>query len=311
MITTVTLNAAVDKAYQIEKMEPHTVMRVRECVATAGGKGLNVARVVAALGYPVSATGFLGGFNGQYVRSLIQGTGITDDFFSVSGETRTCVNVLDDGGGSTEYLEPGLQVNQTDIEAFSAHYRKAIENSTVVTLSGSMPCGCPPDYYKSLIEIAKKAGKQVVLDSSGEALRLGVEALPDLIKPNSDEISALMDGQTGPDAAIKAAMALHQKGIAYVALSQGEKGAVMVCAKGILRAQAPKINAVNTVGCGDAMLGALAVALQQDMQPEEMLAFAVEVSAASAMNAKTGGLSLVDLQSIRGSVVVDREERYI
>lgn len=311
MITTVTLNAAVDKAYQIEKMEPHTVMRVRECVATAGGKGLNVAHVVAALGYPVSATGFLGGFNGQYVRSLIQGTGITDDFFSVSGETRTCVNVLDDGGGSTEYLEPGLQVNQTDIEAFSAHYRKAIQKSTVVTLSGSMPRGCPPDYYKSLIEIAKKSGKQVVLDSSGEALRLGVEALPDLIKPNSDEISALMDGQTGPDAAIKAAMALHQKGIAYVALSQGEKGAVMVCAKGILRAQAPKINAVNTVGCGDAMLGALAVALKQNMQPEEMLAFAVEVSAASAMNAKTGGLSLVDLQSIRGSVVVDREERYI
>lgn len=308
MITTVTLNAAVDKTYRVETMQPNTVMRVRECVATAGGKGLNVAKVAAALGGRVNATGFLGGYTGGYLRSLLQGSGVEDAFMEVPGETRTCINVMDDAGASTEYLEPGLHLQAQDVDAFLPHFEAAISESAVVTLSGSMPGGCPQGYYQTLVKLARAAGRQVVLDSSGEALRLGLEALPTIIKPNTDELAALLGAPPTPEAALAEALRLHRKGIPYVVLSQGAKGAAMVCGAGVFTAKAPGINAVNPVGCGDAMVAALAVALERGLPPAEMLAFAVEVSAASAMHPQTGGLSAQQHAALQGTVVVKQEE---
>lgn len=305
MITTVTLNAAVDKTYRVKAMLPGTVMRVEECIATAGGKGLNVARIIAAVGQEVNATGFLGGYNGQYVRSLLKGTGIEDEFFLVEGETRTCINVMSEDGTSTEYLEPGFTVNAQQADAFLKQFALVIEKSKVVTISGSMPKGCPEDFYKTLIQLAENSGKQVILDSSGAALTHGIKALPTLIKPNKDEIAALVQGEVTHKKAVEAAKSLCKEGIEYVVLSQGKEGATMVCQRGGLRAKAPKVEAVNPVGCGDSMVGALAVALQKKMPAAQMLAYAVEVSAASAMNEKTGGLSLRDYEAVQGQVTVE------
>ena len=109
MITTVTMNTSLDKLYRVGRLEDGTVMRVREVVNTAGGKGLNVSKVAALLGERVTATGFIGGFNGAHVRALLAGTGVEDAFVDSGVETRACINVIDcETGSSTEFLEPGL-----------------------------------------------------------------------------------------------------------------------------------------------------------------------------------------------------------
>ena len=111
MILTVTMNASLDKTYRVARLDTGTVMRVREVSDTAGGKGLNVARVAALLGEEVRATGFLGGFNGGRIRTLLSGSGVEDAFVDTGVETRACINVMDDATGeSTEFLEPGMPV---------------------------------------------------------------------------------------------------------------------------------------------------------------------------------------------------------
>ena len=144
MITTVTMNAALDKAYFMEKaIENGTVMRVSRCHTTAGGKGLNVARAIAICGGQVQATGLVGGFNGQYLESLLDQDKIPHQFGHVAGETRSCINILDPGYGSTEYLEPGFTVSPEEEQEFMERFPDIIRDSDVVTISGRLP----PDFW--------------------------------------------------------------------------------------------------------------------------------------------------------------------
>ena len=176
MITTVTLNVAIDKFYLVDQFETGKVTRVRECVATAGGKGLNVARIVSLLGEQVTAAGFIGGHSGRYVEEILQNSGIQSDFTHVDGESRSCINITDKNEKSTELLEPGVTVIERDIKTFFEKYRRLIDRSEVVTLSGSAPSGCGADIYGKLILLAKQGGKKVLLDTSGENLRRGINA---------------------------------------------------------------------------------------------------------------------------------------
>ena len=142
MITTVTLNASIDKAYHMtEKIENGTVMRVAKTDNSAGGKGLNVARVIKLCGVDSKATGLVGGFNGQYLESLLDADGIKHEFGHIQGETRSCINILDPGYGSTEYLEGGCNVTKEEEADFLNKFPEIIKDSDVVTISGSAPKG--------------------------------------------------------------------------------------------------------------------------------------------------------------------------
>ena len=192
MITTVTLNASIDKAYHMtEKIENGTVMRVAKTDNSAGGKGLNVARVIKLCGVDSKATGLVGGFNGQYLESLLDADGINHEFGHIQGETRSCINILDPGYGSTEYLEGGCNVTKEEEADFLNKFPEIIKDSDVVTISGSAPKGMGKDIYQKLIKVIKDQGKQVILDTSGEYLEKGLESQPTMVKPNEDEIELL------------------------------------------------------------------------------------------------------------------------
>lgn len=307
MITTVTLNAALDKEYRLQTLQPGTVMRVAACEATAGGKGLNVARVASAMGEPVCASGFLGGHTGAQIEEKLRRTPIRPRFVSVAGESRTCINVIEDDGRSTEFLEAGFEADENDLERFLSAYVDLVRESDVITLNGSLPKGCPDDFYAKLIRLARQEGVPVLLDSSGTALLRGLEALPALVKPNRDELRGLLQtDDCGMDQSIEAAKRLHARGIPYVVLSMGEEGALMVCAEGVFRGTPPAVTAVNTVGCGDAMIAAFAVALYRDYKPQEMLRYALAVSAASAMHPATGGVDPKTAHALLQEAVVTR-----
>lgn len=307
MITTVTLNASIDKAYRLEgDFQPGQVMRVKETRNTAGGKGLNVARVVQLCQEEVLATGFVGGFNGRYLEFLLKEDGIASRFTPIAGETRSCINVLDTAFGSTELLEAGCQVTEEEVAVFLEQYTQLLEETDVVTLSGSLPQGVPVSIYAQLVELAHQAGKQVILDSSGQSFQEGLKAKPTLVKPNQDEIQALfgVSIETVEDT-IAYARQIAAQGAQYVVVSLGGDGALMVTEEAVYHARPPKITPVNTVGCGDSMVAALAVGLKRGHSPQECLTFAVAVGTANALTHSTGHFRQEDLDGIYPEVTVE------
>lgn len=306
MITTVTLNASIDKAYHMsEEIINGTVMRVASSRNTAGGKGLNVARIVHLCGEEVKVTGLAGGYNGEYLKSLLDQDGITHDFGIMQGETRSCINVLDPSYGSTEFLETGCQVSREEEKNFLDHFSKLMQKSKIITLSGSVPKGMSRDIYGQMIRMAKEAGKQVILDTSGDFLREGIQAGPTMVKPNQYEMEALfgIEIQSREDV-IAYAEKIYAQGIPYVVVSLGGDGALLVCEKGIYQGKSPEIQAVNTVGCGDSMVGAFAVAMLRNYEPERALAYGVAVAAANAMSPNTGDFDPQVMEEILKKVVI-------
>lgn len=290
MITTVTLNASIDKAYHMEcSIENGTVMRVKAVHNSAGGKGLNVARVVHLCGEEVLATGLVGGYNGKYLEAMLTEDGIAHDFVHIDGETRSCINILDEKFGSTEYLEPGCHVTEEETRRFLERFPEIIKGSAVITMSGSVPAGVPEDIYKDMILAAKKAGKQVILDTSGKLLETGMQAKPTVVKPNRDELEALFHAKINSrEDVLEKAKEIHGRGIPYVVISLGGEGALMVCESGAFQGIPPKVEAVNTVGCGDSMVGAMAVGFGRKWEPEKVLRYAVAVAGANALSPNTG-----------------------
>lgn len=308
MITTVTMNTSLDKAYFMkEAIENGTVMRVESCRTSAGGKGLNVARAAALCGAQVQATGLAGGFNGQQLEALLDKDGIAHKFAHVDGETRCCINILDPAFGSTEYLEPGFMVSPEEERKFMEMFPDIIRDSEVITISGSIPGGVDKNIYGRLISIAKEMGKAVLLDTSGESLKSGIKSCPTLVKPNQDEIEQLFGVQIhGMEDVISYAKKIKGMGIPYVVISLGKDGALLVCEEGIFQGHPPKIKVVNTVGCGDSMVGAFAVAYERRFTAEEALKYAVAVAAANAMSERTGDFDPKVCGELSGQVVVER-----
>lgn len=306
MILTVTLNAAVDKLYLVGSVNTGTVMRVQQCVNTAGGKGLNVSKVAVLAGEEVCATGFLGGFSGQYVRALLKERGIRPLFAEVAAETRSCINIRDTTTGRhTEFLEPGAGVTPQEVRNFEALFEEALPQCDVVTISGSVPEGVPVAYYGGLVRRAKEAGKPIIVDTSGALLQAAAEAWPTMVKPNEEELAQLLGHPVGDrQQLVQAAQELHQKGIAYVVVSLGKEGALLVCRQGIYQGVTPDVPVVNTVGCGDSMVAAFAVGLARGYGPEKMLHYAMAVSTANAMSVQTGHFEQAVLDELMDQVQV-------
>ena len=308
MILTVTLNTSIDKLYLMTGIQPETVMRVKEVHNTAGGKGLNVSRIAGKLGEQVAATGFVGGFNGKYLESLVDTPLVRCAFTHVEAETRSCINCWDlSDGKSTEYLEPGAPVTAEDVERFLADFDRELAGADVVTISGSIPEGAPDEIYCDLIRRCRQAGITVLVDTSGSRLISAVKELPSLIKPNEDEIAQLTGRSfSGREEAARALMDLHQAGIPWVVLSLGADGALLACDKGVFHGRPPRIIPRNTVGCGDSMVAGFAVGFARHLSMAETFRMALAVSAASALSLFTGDFDPADYDRLYPEVSVDK-----
>jgi tagatose 6-phosphate kinase len=308
MILTVTLNTSIDKLYLMTGIKPETVMRVKEVHNTAGGKGLNVSRVAGKLGEEVTATGFVGGFNGKYLESLVDNPLVRCAFTHVEAETRSCINCWDlSDGKSTEYLEPGAPVTGQDVTRFLADFDRELSSADVVTISGSIPEGAPEEIYNDLIRRCRKAGIPVLVDTSGARLIAAVKEKPSFIKPNEDEIAQLTGRSfSGRAEAIRALMDLHGSGIPYVVLSLGAEGALLACDKGVFHGKPPRITPRNTVGCGDSMVAGFAVAFARHLSMAETFRMALAVSAASALSLFTGDFDPADYDRLYPEVSIDK-----
>lgn len=308
MILTVTLNAAIDKRYVVEGFQVGEVNRVKECAYVPGGKGLNVSKPASIYGAEVVATGFVGGHAGNYIEDALKPFGIKSAFYHVEAESRSCINIWDEVNHvQTEFLEPGFTLTEEDFKGFEGKFKELVQQADVVTMSGSVPKGLDGTAYQRLVKIVKDAGKKVILDTSGKLLEMGIQACPTMIKPNIDEIRML----TGKSCdnfqdMITAAKAIHENGVEIVAVSLGGDGSFVVCEEGTFRAKVPKIDAVNTVGCGDSMIAGFALGLSEGLSMEEILRKASAISAASAMREETGFFVKEDMEKILPKVQIEK-----
>ena len=300
MILTVTLNAAIDKRYVVEDFKIGEVNRVKECVYTPGGKGLNVSKPASIAGAKVVATGFVGGHAGNYIEAELKPFGIESAFYHMEQESRSCINIWDTvQKKQTEFLEPGFTVTEKDFEGFVEKFRELVKDANVVAMSGSVPKGLDGTAYQKLVAIVKEAGKKVILDTSGKLLTAGIESRPTMIKPNIDEIRMLTGSQCDDlNEIIEAAEQIHANGVEVVAVSLGGDGAIVVSDEGVYRAIVPKIDAVNTVGCGDSMIAGFALGFSEGLSIADTLKKASAISAAAALREETGFFVMEDMENI-------------
>lgn len=306
-IMTVTLNPAVDKTYTTQELIVGNVNRMRTVMKIAGGKGVNVAKVLRQYDFDVAVTGFLGGYSGHFIEEELERRGAACRFVHVDGETRSNMNILADNGFVTEILEPGPVISAQKQREFMEQYERLLGECGMVVLSGSVGQGMDADIYETLTARAEDAGVPVCLDASGESLRLGLRARPRMVKPNLRELEGLMGRKLRDRGqAAEAARLLCAEGIARVVVSMGSRGLLSVTADGVLYARAPGIVPVNTVGCGDCVVASYAMSYMKGESEEEAVRRACAVSAANATTLESADIPMAAAEKLWQEIVVER-----
>jgi len=302
VILTVTLNTALDITYRVRTLRPHASHRVTEVTERPGGKGLNVARVLAALGHRVTATGFAGGRTGRSVRDQLADTsGVVDALVPVAGATRRTIAVVDQTTGDTTQLnEPGPVIAPAEWSAFLESYGELVSSAAAVALCGSLPPGVPVGAYAQLVRTARAAGVPVLLDTSGEPLRRGVAARPDVVKPNADELAEL----TGSHEPLQATRDARRRGAHTVVASLGAEGLLAVNAEGRWRAVPPSRVLGNPTGAGDSAVAGLLSGLVDLLPWPARLARAVAVSTATVLAPVAGEFDRRTYEELLERVIV-------
>jgi tagatose 6-phosphate kinase len=314
VIVVVCLNPALDVTHHVPAVDWAGVNRPSAVHARPGGKGLNVARTLHALGTDVLVMGLAGGITGAGVAAALGRLGVPAAFTQISGETRRTFTVVDGRGGTALFSEAGPEVGAAEFARFRADYEQALAGAAAVVLSGSLPPGLAVATYATLIEMAAVASVPAVLDTHGAALLRGAAAGPAIVKPNLAELEALTGRRLAtPDGADRTAVTaaagrLRAVGAKAVVASLGPEGLLATTGDGRWQARPPATVPGNATGAGDAVAAALAHGLVLGRPWEERLRHAVALGAASAAAPVAGEFSHADYASALSGVAVHRDE---
>ncbi|MFI6320743.1 1-phosphofructokinase family hexose kinase [Nonomuraea sp. NPDC050556] len=296
MIVTVTLNAALDVTYQVGDVDWNGVNRVQTVHRRAGGKGINVARVLAALGQEVLVTGLAGGPTGQAIEADLDTAGLPHDLTPVAQDSRTTL-VVSDSPRTALFNEPGPHVTPDELDRFIRNFVAKAARAQAVVISGSLPRGVPSDFYGTL---AAMSPAPVIIDADGEPLRNAPKGKPALIKPNAEELSrAVPDGT--PE---EGAQALRHEGAGAVVVSMGADGLLAVTADGVFRARMPYTVEGNPTGAGDSLVAGLALGLVEGTAWPETLRRAAALGAAAVAAPVAGDFDRALYAEIHPHIVI-------
>ena len=306
MITVVSLNPAIDKTYRVPSLQPGRIHRVAKVEATPGGKGINVAKVLKRLGLDVRVTGFIGGGTGEALLRGLERMVIPHRLVRIPGETRTCLNILDEAGRTqTEFLEPGPAVPKEQWEALKETVAELAEGSRVVVFSGSLPPGLPTEAYRELVFIVQSRGAKAVVDTGGAPLARALEACPFAVKPNGAEMASLFEKEEMSESErIQALKEWNRRHIPFACVTLGERGALASAEGRVYRVIPPEIEAVNPVGSGDAFAAGLAAGLDRGDGLESTLALATAPAASNALHLRAGQVDENQVASLQEQVKV-------
>lgn len=307
-ILTVTMNPSVDIVYQLDSLELDTTNRVNYVYKTAGGKGLNVSRVLHQLCVPVLATGMVGGVLGEFITRQLDEICMPHNFLSISSLTRNCIAILHDGK-QTEILEPGPTLTKAEYTNFIQHFSNLLLETQIVCISGSLAKGVPNTYYIDLIKLCRQNNIPCLLDCSNEALLnvLNSSVKPTLIKPNLMELSRVVQQSFTDNLERELVHVLNQplfSGIEWIIVSLGSDGAIAKHNDIFYRVEIPSIDVINPVGSGDATIAGLAYGLAKQLTDEEILIFGNVCGMLNAQENETGKINIKNLPNLREQIRV-------
>jgi 6-phosphofructokinase 2 len=288
MIYTLTLNPALDRTLWVAKIRSDDSNRIEREEKYAGGKGIDVSKVLTHLGIKNKALGFVGGFAGEELEGLLVNQGISCDFISISGETRTDIIVYDMSTKSqTEFNAQGPTIQSFELMKI-IHKIEKLERADFIVISGSLPPGVHPEIYRRIIEISRAKGAKVFLDTDGEALKVGIQGLPDVIKPNIHELSRLVgEDLKEMNEITSAARNVLAQGVDTVLVSLGAQGMLLVSHKEQYHAVPPRVEVINTVGAGDSAVAGFVYGMIKGKDLRDSLIFAVAAGTATTLRPGT------------------------
>lgn len=311
MIITVTLNPAIDKTAQVDTMVANGLNRLNHVILDVGGKGINVSKAIKELGGQSICTGFIAGDNGTWIEKKLDEMGLESKFRHVDGNTRMNLKVLDHDMNLTELNEVGNEISAEDLQALKSELLAMTFAGDTVVLAGSVPKGVPKTIYKELITLLKEKGAKVILDADGDLFTEGIEAGPDLVKPNKYELCKyfnLSEDVSDLDL-IENAKKLLYKGIHTVVISLGSKGAIFITHDEVACVPGLHINAHSAVGAGDSMVGALAYGMERNYELIPLIKLAVATSAGAVMTEGTKAPNYAIVEKLMREVEINFKER--
>lgn len=309
MILTNTLNPSIDISYQVESLEIGAVHRPTQMIKNAGGKGINVTKVLDDLGTDVTATGYLGGTNGQWIQTQLEQRNIQLQFIDIEGNTRQCI-AINDGEHQTEILEGGPEVSKASQALYLKQLADIAHQYKVVTISGSTPKLMNQSKTAYMIKILNTLTNSYnIVDIDGQSLKaiLGQSAHIHAIKPNQSEFEDLVNQKGLSHQDIFKILKTNQlfKDV-DVFVTLGSEGAIIKLKETIYKASLPNINAVNPVGSGDATVAGIAYSAEHDLDPVTTIQTALACGTSNAMQAATGKIIQQDVDDLIKKVGVEK-----
>jgi 1-phosphofructokinase family hexose kinase len=314
MIITVTLNAAIDKSLAVPNFRLGRRHRTVEQRTMAGGKGVNIARTLKALGQPVIATGFAGGATGTHIVEQLTEESILNDFVRIREESRTNTSVLDPTtGAQTEINERGPSVTAREVELFRDKLLYLARGAAIVVFAGSLPRGVEPDLYGALVHDLERSGVTTVVDTDGEPMRHAVRAEPDLVSPNVLEAEELVGHEFATDEERTLAMSeIAELGPREVIMTLPDGALAQVLVDGQPRLKRASIEPREPIakrGSGDAFLAGYLAARYEGRPPDQCVRFGVACGAESTGRFGAGLLDPREARRLMGDVdLVDIEQ---
>jgi 1-phosphofructokinase/tagatose 6-phosphate kinase len=314
VIVTVTMNAAVDRTLTVPSFQVSRRHRASEGITLAGGKGINVARALKLLNYPVVATGLAGGRTGTRIVEELTSEAILNDFVRIADESRTSTAVVDPTTNTyTEINEWGPHVEPEELEILLEKLHYLSRGAEAVVFAGSLPRGVKPAFYADAIRNLNRRGVRCVLDADGEPLRLGIEAEPSLVSPNQREAESLVGQELyEQDDFTMALDAIADHGARNVLISQ-ESGCYALLREDRklrrLYAGAPKVEPASAVGSGDVLLAGFLAGQLEGRPGDDALRLAVAAATASTLAVGAGRLDPRDAGRLVNQVPIEELER--
>lgn len=285
MIYTVTLNPAIDKTVVIEDLRTGGVNRVVSVRSDAGGKGINVSKCLKNLGEASVAAAILAGQTGKQLSAMLEAMQIPMLRIQTEGENRTNLKIIDPvKRENTDINEPGPVIDAKTLESLKEKLGKSVGKGDIVVLSGSLPAGVDKGLYGQWIRYFRSHDASVFLDADGEPLQRALDALPYMIKPNNEELAAMLGKERlSMEELIAEGKRLHETGIPEIVISLGGDGALFISSDGCFRAEGLKVPVKSTVGAGDSMVAAMAYGKAKKLSREQKIRLSVAMGAASVM----------------------------
>lgn len=284
LILTLTLNPAIDRNVQADRLVFEDRAYILSTSETAGGRGINASMVIRGFNAVTKAIACSGGKTGKRFEELLADSGFPTLIVRTRHSIRTNLTIVDKQGLAVKLNERGPHIQSSELARFEKTVQENLPGADWLMICGSLPPGVPPDFYSRLIRLAQKAQVKTLLDTDGDALIHGLEAGPTAVAPNQAEAERLLNRALLTQAHFReAAQRILGMGAESVVMSLGSRGAVGASGTRVVEAAPPNVHAVCPIGAGDALAAAFAWALSDGRSFDEAVRWGVACGTAAAV----------------------------